>query len=224
MRFLKLFLVILAVSLTFNNCSNISEPIAEEKFFSVQCTENCENLTEYKIENDLDENIDVRQSVESYLSILGMKLSSLSTENLTSINAEKKRRLALLAQEPDLTKLNTINMLSQASLAGEVCRTFVTTNGLNSPLFAAITFSQKPNQIPLNNWLSTVQSFAFQAWGRSLTEAESFAFNEFIKTSLSEATRSPNADKISDTNSLETINLGIMICTVVLASPEASSL
>jgi sulfatase maturation enzyme AslB (radical SAM superfamily) len=115
-------------------------------------------------------------------------------------------------------------MLSQTSLAGEVCRAFVTTDGLKSSLFAGITFSMKPNQIPLNNWMNVAHSFAMQAWGRQMDAAETDAFKSFLQESMTEASRSPNAEKLIGTSSLETINLGIMICTTMLASPEASSM
>lgn len=224
MRFYKLFLLALVISFNFTNCSNFSEPVADQIVLGLQCEDNCDSIATFKVSNDQDENLDVRQAVESYLSILGMKASSLSSTNLTSINNEKKRRKALLAQDPDYTKISTINMLSQTSLAGEICRTFVTTDGLKSPLFSGITFSQKPNQIPLNNWMNSVHNFALQAWGRSLTTEETNAFKDFLQASMTEASRSPNSNKVVGTNSLESLNLGIMICTTVLASPEASSL
>ncbi len=224
MKYFKLVLITLVISLNFNNCSNFSEPVADQLMLSTQCEENCDDLSTFKVANDQDENLDVRQAVESYLSILGMKASNLTATNLSSINTEKKRRKALLAQDPDYTKVSTINMLSQTSLAGEICRAFVTTDGLNSSLFSGVTFSQKPNQIPLNNWMNSVHNFALQAWGRALTTAETDAFKNFIQASMTEASRSPNSDKVVGTNSLESLNLGIMICTTVLASPEASSL
>lgn len=224
MKYFKLVLITLVISFNFTNCSNFSEPVPDQLVLATQCEENCDDLPTFKVANDQDENLDVRQAVESYLSILGMKASSLSSTNLSSINSEKKRRKALLAQDPDYSKISTINMLSQTSLAGEICRTFVTTDGLKSPLFTGITFSQKPSQIPLNNWMNSVHSFALQAWGRTLTPDETIAFKDFIQVSMTEASRSPNSDKVVGTNSLESLNLGIMICTTVLASPEASSL
>jgi hypothetical protein len=223
-NYFKLALIILILSFNFTNCSNFSEPVADELVLGTQCNENCDNLTTFKVANDQDESLDVRQAVESYLSILGMKASALSSANLISINNEKKRRRALLAQDPDYTKISTINILSQTSLAGEICRTFVTTDGLNSQLFAGVTFSQRPSQIPLNNWMNSVHSFALQAWGRTLTSDETIAFKDFIQVSMTEASRTPNSDKVVGTNSLESLNLGVMICTTVLASPEASSL
>lgn len=225
MKYFNLILITALFSVPFTNCSNFSEPVKETDLVLLShCEDECENLTEYKVANDENENLDVRQTVESYLSLLGMKVSSLSAGNLTSINSEKKRRQALLAQESDISKLNSINMLSQTSLAGEVCRTFVTTDGLKSPLFSGVTFSMKPNQIPLNNWMNVVHNFAMQAWSRPMTGAEADAFKSFLQDSLTESTRSPNAEKLTGTNSLETINLGIMICTTVLASPEATSM
>lgn len=209
----------------FNNCTR-NEPTPEESLMPLeQEVDNAHQVA--KVQNLQGETLDIRQTLESYLSLLQLTRDDLGGD-LTAVIAELSRRRTLLPQEPDSKTLDMVGILSQTSLAGEVCRVFVTKKGPTSPLFSGVDLTKNPKTSPTSNWINTFHRLALQAWGRSMSNDELTSVVNFVNESVQASAKSPNVNKTDSISGLnfnvESTNLGIMLCTAVLVAPEATSL
>lgn len=228
------FITIL-VTFFFSNCSSQFEvnslqeefasslPSESNRESSSESTKDPHQLEKFKLAIEDGENIDVRQVLESYLSLLELPVSDLGTD-LSSIVNEKIRRNALLPQENKSKVVNTVGLLSQSSLAGEVCRVYLNKKATTSILLLGLDLKKTPDKTPFTNWVNTFHLFADQVWGRNLTEKEVVFVKDFLSEFLNSVKTSPNLNKTISGFNVESMNLGIMICTAILSSPEATVL
>lgn len=204
--------------LFFNNCAGSFGEI-ESSSLTMFCSPTCHP----EVENIEGENLDVRQSLESYMSLLSIKPADLGTD-LASVVAEKRRRRSLLPQGTGSALVNTVGILSQTSLAGEVCRVFVNKKASTSPFFVGVDLQKPPHEVPESAWLESYGRMTEEIWGRRLRTEESTMVQDFLKTSIAEAKAGMNIAKMSGTANLESANLAIMMCTTILSAPEATFL
>ncbi|WP_413291497.1 hypothetical protein [Bdellovibrio sp. HCB337] len=203
----------------FNNCAGSFGEI-ESSSLSSFCSPTCHPETA----NIEGENIDIRQTTESYMSLLNMSKADFAGTDFTEVMNEQKRRRSLLPQDRNSALVNSVGVLSQSSLAGEICRVFVSKKAATSTLFTGVDLQKTPSETAEAAWLATYDRMAEQIWGRALRPEERAAVSEFIKASITETADSVNLNKTSGTQNLESANLAIMMCTTVLSAPEATFL
>lgn len=230
-----IFSLILTVFVTFffSNCAGEFSIIPAQKEFSshvesesnrdVPLNPDQQNLQKFKFSIEDGENMDSRQILESYLSVLELSVTDIGTD-LNSLVSERQRRAALLPQENKSKSVNTVGILSQSSLAGEVCRIFLNKKATTSTLLIGLDLTKTPDKTPISNWVNSFHLFASQAWGRNLNQEELIFAKDFINDFINSVKVSPNLNKVINGYNLESMNLGIMICTAILSSPEATIL
>lgn len=211
----------------FNNCSGQVWTVLETTDLqSLDCGSSCvstEHPDQHKVDNVAGEVLDVRQTLESYLSLLGLKAADLGTD-LTSLIVEKNRRAALLPQENNSSLVSPVSVLSQVSMAGEVCRVWVNKKAANSAITSGVNLREVVANTPKDNWVKMFSRLAEQSWGRPLDAGETQDVDQFITALIAEAAKSKLVGTISSDLNVESANLATMICTGVLASPENTML
>lgn len=231
MRLGKILILVLVSGLTstalFTNCAqkkNADGNVVKEEILPLSCGSDCGptfHPEQTKVENTTGQVIDVRQTVESFMSLLDLKREDLTTAELNSLVAEKNRRMALLPQENDIKLQSTVSVLSQASLAGEVCKLWAQKKAPLSDFVAGIDLKQPAEATPTNNWINLFLKMAQESWGRPITAIELTSITEFYEKSVEAAIASPNRTVMEGGYNVESMNLLIMSCTGVLSAPEA---
>lgn len=249
-RIVHVLAIIALLSLGYANCArilqngNISTNSNSDVADLASSCDNCDASEVYlkptdNVANVDGENLNVRQFVESSLSLLGQKKETLSPYYLNVLMPEKELRRALLPQISQTSSVNAMGVLSQTSLAGQVCRVFIynrldKTNGGevgNVPFFENINWSQAVNQVDKTEsaskalWLADYVNMAKKIWGRDLTSSEKSAVSEFIDAFIADALSNPAAN-FTEIGGLktQTLNMAVLMCVSVLVSPESSLL
>lgn len=224
---LALFSIVFFSSLMFTNCAekkNLGGTVVQEEILPLSCGEDCGSTfhpEQTKVENTDGQVMDVRQTLESFMSLLELKREDFTATELNALIAERNRRMALLPQENDLKLQSSVSILSQATLAGEVCKVWAMKRAPMSDLVTGIDLKQPAEITPANNWVNLFLKMAQQTWGRPLDAVELVAVQEFYKKSLETAATSQNRSEMQNGYNVESINLLIMSCTGILSAPEA---
>lgn len=243
----KYLAVTFILLLAYANCArfiNSDSSTENETVLSSTCND-CDTKTVFlkpskKIENLDGENLNVRQFSESAFSLLGQKADKIAPIYLDVLVVEKESRRPLLPQLNQTSTLNSMGVLSQASLAGQICRVFIAnhTDSVNGgekgtpvPFFEAIDWTKNPDligktpELSEQMWVSAFEKITFKMWGRVLNAEEKSAAVDFVKTAIAESlTSNLKANTEGGGNSLQSINMGIMLCTAALVAPESSLL
>lgn len=217
----------LASTVLFQNCAGQVGEMQEEQLLSLSCGTECGSAAvhpdQFKVDNVSGEVLDVRQTLESYLSLLELTPTDLGTD-LTSILTEKNRRSALLPQENNSSLASSVAVLSQASMAGEVCRVWVQKKAVTSWMLSGVNLRGAVTSTPKNNWVNYFNRFAEQAWGRPLESGEVADVEQFVSSAVAEASKSKALNATVGGLNVESANLATMICTGVLTAPESTML
>lgn len=217
----------LLATVMFTNCAekkNLGGEVVQEEVLPLSCGEDCGSTfhpEQTKVENTEGQVIDVRQTLESFMSLLEIKREDLSTTELNALIAERNRRMALLPQENDLKLQSSVSILSQATLAGEICKIWAQKKAPNTDLVSGIDLKQPAEVTPANNWVNLFLKMAQQVWGRPIVSNELLTVQEFYAKSLEAAASSPNRTVMENGYNVESVNLLILSCTGILSAPEA---
>lgn len=179
-------------------------------------------------------NLDSRETYESFFHLLNYDYFNLTPTLNNQLASERNIRRALLAQVNNVNSMTSVNLLSQISIASEVCRLVIydqiSKNQNPIRFFDSIDLGLSPidvaisEQESLKNWFSTVNSLTEATWGRTLNESESIYFKDFIQSFFNEYKSKSNNTAKDGTNgkNIQSLSLAISLCTAVLAAPEAS--
>ncbi len=244
---LKYITVTFILLVAYANCArftNLDSSSENETVSPSTCTD-CDTKTVFlkpskKIENIDGENLNVRQFSESAFSLLGQRADKIAPIYLDVLVSEKEARRPLLPQLNQISTVNSMGVLSQASLAGQICRVFIANHadsvnggekGTPVPFFEAINWTKNPElvdktpQLSELMWIASFEKMTLKMWGRALKSEEKTAAVEFVKTAMAESlTSNLKANTEGGGNSLQSINMGIMLCTAALVAPESGLL
>lgn len=179
-------------------------------------------------------NLDSRETYESFFHLLNYDYFNLTPTLYVQLANERNIRRALLAQVNTVSTMTSVNLLSQISIASEVCRLVIYDQIIKKQnptrFFDSIDFTLSPTLIAsseddsVNKWLASANSLTEATWGRTLNESESIYFKDFIQSFFNEYKSKSNNTAKDGTNgkNIQSLSLAISLCTAVLAAPEAN--
>jgi hypothetical protein len=155
--------------------------------------------------------INAKQSVQSMMSLLGLRVSDMS---LGSVNTELNFRVDLLAPSNELNFVNSPSIIAMTSLAAALCNQAVAKEKKGPrDLFKFLDFGLGPSSFGQVGALNTYLLMADRFWMRKPTSEEVSLMSSVVEDYYA---------TISNKNlAAETDKLALFICTGMLSVPES---